>query len=386
MHHLEQRALTRRLLDLKKARRNENHGQAIAISSSTYLDPDRHEAERELIAHSPMLVGLTQDIPEPGDFVTRDYGGLPILATRLSDGSVRAFANICRHRAAKLVGSCNGRATKFSCPFHGWTYGADGELLALPDPTGFEDIDKDAIALQRLPVIERDGMIWLFAKGGSDLELAEFADGFSPDLASYDLAGAHHFETVEIDGAYNWKLGLDTFLEAYHFSSLHRDSIARVFVGNLTTFDAWPSMTRGVIARHSIDQLDDFAESDGLLLPHCAAIYVAMPGTLFFWQGDHYEIWRVFPGDTPATSKLYFSLYAPQPIDSEKARAHWRANVDLAMSVINAEDFLMARQIQHNLDSGLTHETRFGSNEAGLIYYHSWLNAKLTGVPFKAPF
>lgn len=386
MLHTEQVELTRRILALKQAGRNENRGTMTAIPASTYLDSVRHLKERALIARSPLLVGLTQDLPNPGDFVTRDFFGLPVLATRGADGVVRAFSNICRHRAARLVGECRGRASRFTCPFHGWTYDGDGRLLALPDPTGFDGLSKAGMGLQPLPVIERNGMIWMIAQSGSPPDLSGYIDGLCPDLSHFDLASAHHFETIEIDGPFNWKIGFDTFLEAYHFSSLHRDSIARVFVGNLTTFDAWPSMTRGVIARHTIDQLDGVEVDEIDLLPHCAAIYVAMPNTILFWQGDHYEVWRVFPGDTPETSKLYFSLYAPGPIDSDKARAHWRANVDLAMSVINAEDFLMARQIQTSMSSGLQDQTLFGSNEAGLIYFHAWLNAQVNGDDFEPPF
>ena len=77
-------------------------------------------------------------MPRPGDWLTHDYAGMPILLVRRDDGSLGAFLNVCRHRGARVVAEgCGTRRKDFPCPYHGWTYGLDGSLIARPDEASF---------------------------------------------------------------------------------------------------------------------------------------------------------------------------------------------------------------------------------------------------------
>src|SRR3569833_2173788 len=80
----------------------------------------------------PVFMGLSTRLPKPGDYVTEDVAGMPVLLTRGADGQVRAFANICRHRGAPVASGC-GNARAFTCPYHGWTYDSAGKLLGTTD-------------------------------------------------------------------------------------------------------------------------------------------------------------------------------------------------------------------------------------------------------------
>ncbi|MCA0242505.1 MAG: aromatic ring-hydroxylating dioxygenase subunit alpha [Proteobacteria bacterium] len=380
MHASEQAQVGARLLALLASGRNDNRGQWLAFDGQTYRDPQRARLEREQLPQRfPVLAALSGDLPQPGSWLACDHGPRPLLLTRAEDGVVRAFANQCRHRGAQLgragAAPCTA-ARRINCPYHGWSYGLDGALLGVPDGASFEGLPRETHGLLPLPVLERDGLVWAMAEPGREAALAAYVDSLCPDLRHYDLRAARHFSTVPIDGAFDWKLGMDTFLEAYHFAVLHRDSVATVFRPNLCTLDTYGWGSRGVLARHSLNA--ESLRADGLL-PHCAAIYVLFPYTVFFWQGDHFEIWRVMPAAEPGRARLSFSLYAPGPIDTDSARRHWQANVDLALSVIEAEDFPIAAGIQRNLDAGAAPPVVVGANEASLLWFHAGLLRALRG-------
>src|SRR5262249_33923496 len=102
-----------------------------------YTSPEQAARERQLFFHDgPINVGLSALLPEPGDWLTHDWAGVPILLVRRLDGSLGAFLNVCRHRGARVADGC-GNAKDFPCPYHGWTYAHDGSLIARPDDPSF---------------------------------------------------------------------------------------------------------------------------------------------------------------------------------------------------------------------------------------------------------
>ena len=100
-------------------------------------------------------------MPKPGDWMTHDYAGVPILLLRRADGSLGAFLNVCRHRGARVAEGCGSGASSFSCPYHGWTYGLDGALVARPEEASFAAAERATHGLRALPVVEKHGMIWV---------------------------------------------------------------------------------------------------------------------------------------------------------------------------------------------------------------------------------
>src|SRR5437667_7513253 len=90
---------------------------------SDYTCPEQLARERELLFRDgPINVGLSALLPKPGDWLTHDWAGVPILLVRRADGSLGAFLNVCRHRGARVVDGCGNGARDFACPYHGWTY------------------------------------------------------------------------------------------------------------------------------------------------------------------------------------------------------------------------------------------------------------------------
>ena len=346
---------------------------------AAYSDAARAGIERErLFRGLPLLIAMSCRLPAPGDYLAEELAGVPVLLVRGRDRALRAFANICRHRGAPLASGC-GNARAFSCPYHGWTYALDGALAGIPEQASFPGFDKSTHGLIPLPAGERHGMIFVCLAPGEPLEIDVDAHlaGLGDEFGAYGFAGYSHFAAETMTPAINWKFGIDTFLEAYHLPALHRTTVAPLIRGNLGSFEAFGDHGRLTFARHSSAAWDGKPEAEWEVLPHIVAVYRLFPNTVVIFQSDHLETWRMLPGATPDRSVIEFALYAPQAPATDKARAYWQKNYDLAIKTVQDEDFAIGERMQRGFMSGLQSEVTYGRNEPALIQFHQRLHAAL---------
>ena len=345
---------------------------------SDYTCPEQAERERELFfRNGPINIGLSGLLPRAGDWMTHDYAGVPILILRRADGSLGAFFNVCRHRGARIVEGCGNGAKSLSCPYHGWTYGLDGSLVARPDDPSFTAAERATHGLRALPVSEKYGMIWVGARPGMRLDIDGPLDGVAADLAAYELDRYHHYETRVLRREMNWKLAVDTFCETYHLSYLHPDTVSPLFHSNRATFDAFGRNHRLIAARRTIDELRGQPEDSWNVFDHTAMIYVLFPNTIFLFQRDHVETWHMFPGDRVDSCAMYVSLYIPEPVASDSAKQHWDNNFNLLMATVEYQDFPTCEGMQRGFSSGAQDSIVFGRNEPALQHFHRGVRAAL---------
>jgi len=336
-----------------------------------YTCPRQAARERALFFEDASLnIGLSALLPRPGDWMTHDYAGVPILLVRRDDGSLAAFLNVCRHRGARIVEGSGSRAHSFSCPYHGWTYGLDGSLIARPEEASFPAIDRTTHGMRELPAVEKGGMIWVGTRPGVALDIDRELAGLGDDLASYNLESYHHYETRTLRREMNWKLAVDTFCETYHLSYLHHDTISPLFYNNRATFDGFGRNHRMIAARRTIDELRGRPESEWDVYAHTAIVYVLFPNTVFIFQRDHVESWHIFPGDRPDRCSMYVSLYIPEPVASDSAKRHWDNNFNLLMATVELQDFPTCEGMQKGFLSGAQDSIVFGRNEPALQHFH----------------
>jgi phenylpropionate dioxygenase-like ring-hydroxylating dioxygenase large terminal subunit len=328
----------------------------------------------------PLVMGLSGDLPKPGDYLTSDLTGRPILLVRGDDGRVNAFLNVCRHRGAKVAQGCGQGKKVFTCPYHGWSFNRQGALVGLPEEKLFGEVDRSEHGLRRLPAAERHGLIWVRPTPGEAFEPDELLGDLGPELAAYGFERYVHWETRTLRHRLNWKLVVDTFLEGYHIAVLHKATIADIFT-KTTTFDAYGRNLRMGIARRAIEGLRQRPETDWDVLEQSALVYILYPNTVFIWQLDHVETFRVYPaGNGTDEAAMDVSLYIPEPAESEKAKTHWRKNMDLLIRTVQGEDFPIGEGMQRGFRSGAQEAILFGRNEPALQHYHRQIRAGL-GLP-----
>jgi nitrite reductase/ring-hydroxylating ferredoxin subunit len=160
-------------------------------------------------------------IPESGDYYVYDVGPHSALIVRASDGSIKAYYNACMHRGTQLrsPGTC-GFAKQLTCPFHGWTWSLDGELIDVPDRWDFPHVSNESHRLPQLPVDVFAGFVWV----NFDPKAAPLSDylGVLPaHFAEFDLEDRYIECHVRKHLPCNWKAAAEAFLEAYHVRETH---------------------------------------------------------------------------------------------------------------------------------------------------------------------
>lgn len=379
MDHSTQVTLTRELLRHIAAGTTSLAEQVTLNPTAAYTDRSLLALERELLFREyPLLMGLSCQVAEPGDYLTDDFSGVPIVVVRHADGALRAFVNVCRHRGARLVLGSGRIAGRFVCPYHGWSYGLDGRLARVPQRDGFAGLDFATYGLCPLPVAEKHGMIWVRPSPGEAFDIDAHLAGLGAELESYGCAGYHFYESRVIEREMNWKIVIDTFLEPYHFAYLHRDTVGPIFIPNLCLFHPFGLNLRETLPRRSILDLRDRPEAEWDLVTHSAIVYVLFPNTVFIMQADHIETWRVYPqGDRPDRCVMYLDFYIPEPPTTESARRHWQRNMDLAIRTVDQEDFPTGEGVQRGFASGAQAHLTYGRNEPALAHFENAVRAAL---------
>jgi len=117
--------------------------EAFTIPAPWYVDPRIAELEgMTVFSKTWQVIGRADQVAKPGQFVTSTVAGEPIVAVRGADGQLRAFYNVCRHHAAKVVTEPCGSTSILHCPYHGWNYGLDGSLKGMPEFDGVKNFER----------------------------------------------------------------------------------------------------------------------------------------------------------------------------------------------------------------------------------------------------
>lgn len=174
-----------------------------------------------MFARMWLAAGRVDQLDRSGSFITRDVAGASVLIVRGNDGSIRAHHNVCRHRGTQL---CAENAGVFhgsiQCPYHAWTYGLDGRLLAAPQMDEVEGFDRSEYPLRSVACETWDGHIFINLSESPvalSQQLRDLPQRFAP-WRMQDLKVAHR---LEYDIATNWKLVVQNYNECLHCPVIH---------------------------------------------------------------------------------------------------------------------------------------------------------------------
>jgi choline monooxygenase len=210
---------------------NEQIECAHTLASRFYTDPAILDVEKaRIFRRTWQLVGtldhacgevngLKRTIADRESFFTADVAGEPVVVVRDKEGTLRAFSNVCRHRAGPIaLGS--GCKNVLRCAYHGWTYTLDGRLIGTPDVEGIEFFDRSTMGMVPLRLEIWEG--FLFVNFDRDAEpLSAYLGGIPEQARGFQFEGLQFAERRDYIIHCNWKVYVDNYLEGYHIPIAH---------------------------------------------------------------------------------------------------------------------------------------------------------------------
>lgn len=202
--------------------------EAATFPPHYYTSPEIYELELERIFFKQwQCVGRVEDIPNVGDYMTRNIATEPIVIVRDADNEIRAHINFCRHRGCQIVEG-DGNTKAFRCPYHGWMFGLDGQLRAAPEFRDTLDFDKADYPLYAVKTEVWQGFIFI--------NLDTEAEPLGPQLTETDKFGLNLYDMEnqvtthrwEYTLDCNWKAYVENFHEEYHVPWVHAETFQPV--------------------------------------------------------------------------------------------------------------------------------------------------------------
>jgi phenylpropionate dioxygenase-like ring-hydroxylating dioxygenase large terminal subunit len=220
------RQSTENLLQQLAQNANASFDDAQSLPPAAYHDAGMLELESEKLFRKEWLcLGRTAEIPDKGDYLCRDIVDAPVFVIRQRDSSLKAFANVCAHRASRLLSGA-GQVSRISCPYHSWTYEIDGQLIGAPfmDQTpGFELANH---RLRELACETWEGFIYVSLQQ-NPTKIDERLGALSDLVADFRMADYVPVFDTEETWDTNWKCLVENFMDAYHIHRVHKDSFAK---------------------------------------------------------------------------------------------------------------------------------------------------------------
>jgi choline monooxygenase len=346
--------------------------EASTPPASWYVDARIAELERRTVfARSWQLVGHADQLREPGQYLTCELAGEPIVVVRGNDGVVRGFYNVCRHHAAAVLTEREGKAENLRCPYHGWTYNLMGHLIVAPE---FGRVRNFEPAVNGLVSVETTVWeSWVFVKlepDGPSLENFLEADLIGR-IRHLEMAKLHWMERRHYTLNCNWKVFIDNYLDGgYHVPHIHRglNSVLAPAKYQIETGERFCLQSSPVVSDQGEPQTAAVRKGDRALY------YWIYPNFMINWYEGVMDTNLVYPRGADRTEVIFDFYFADI---SESARE--RNLVSIAVSErIQAEDVAICESVQRGLASRAYTAGRLSvRREAGEHLFHRLLYADL---------
>jgi glycine betaine catabolism A len=325
-----------------------------------YTDPTAFaEEQARIFSATWFAVARSGDVARPGQFTTKQVGAESVVVVRGRDGALRAFLNVCRHRGARLCEGDGEVRRAISCRYHAWTYDLEGTLVAAPNLSSMQDVDRTERGLVRVHLREAWGYAWVCLADEPPSFEADVLGAAGERLGGLEVIDAWQLDTLELgrrityDVSANWKLIVENFMECYHCATIHPE---------LTT--VLPEFAAGYAAQYYVghgaafgDAVEGFTVDGGAGLARIPGVtgrhdrkYYAItvkPQVFVNLVPDHVIFHRMYPVAADRTVVECDWLYAPGVVGS---------GADLSRSVelfdrVNRQDFEACEACQPAMSS-----------------------------------
>jgi phenylpropionate dioxygenase-like ring-hydroxylating dioxygenase large terminal subunit len=348
----------------------------LKVPTSDYTSNERWSSEMENIFQTlPLMLALSIEMPNPGDYKSIEVTGIPILMTRDKNNNVNAFRNVCSHRGAIIAQEGIGNRSRFSCPYHGWTYSNTGDLIGVTDKSKFGNIDNKCFGLEKLQCKELAGLIFVSLSRNEDVDFEKFLAGMLPEVEHFDLENWYYHGFKVINGA-NWKIAFDGFLEGYHFNTAHKDTIATMTMNDIMDFTAFGPHLRIAFASTNIEEIHELPKNEWWKKEGCGVDFVRtlFPNISISLGLGIGQIAQILPGKDPYTNTTILHYLAPKKPKNKKEIAELDHFMNFLRDVVNDEDYLLGMEIQKGLNSLSNDSVLFGRNERGNQFFHKYVD------------
>jgi choline monooxygenase len=322
-----------------------NASASQSLRKEAYVDPAWHNVDlKEIIGKTWQWVCHVEKLREPGSYVTIEIAEQPIAVVRGREGDLRAFYNVCKHRAHALL-SGEGSTTRIMCPYHAWVYKLDGQLVRAPHTENLDGFEPKEICLDQVQVEEFCGFIYVNLDSNApslkDLsgELETEIKHWAPDIE--DLTHAHRL-TYDIKS--NWKNVVDNFLECYHCPTAHKDFC------ELVDMDTYKVTTHGIYSSHMADAGNTpnsaYDVSNATVKTH--AVWWLWPNTCIMRYPGRSSmiILNIIPAGPDRTLETYdFFLETKEPNEAELE------SIRYLDEVLQAEDIAIVESVQKGMNT-----------------------------------
>jgi phenylpropionate dioxygenase-like ring-hydroxylating dioxygenase large terminal subunit len=334
------------------------------LPANWYVDPEIFRAEKERIFHrSWQYVGHIGQVKNSGDFFTTRLGDIPLVVTRNNDATLRAFANVCRHRGSEVVLECSGNRQTLQCHYHGWTYNLDGSLRTAPRENEQPSFAKQEFSLTPF-ALETWGPL-IFVNPSPDASPLRDVIGELPSTfaaAGVDLAQLQMLRRDTYDFAANWKIVVENFNECYHCPIAHPkfSEVIDTDQYRVDTDHEYFSTYYGPLLR---------SRGNGVT-------YATLWPTVMFSLSTSPASMQVIcaiPIDAEHTRQTVDYFFAENTSDEQI-----RASVEFS-DLVTHEDIVLCESVQRGLRSGaITHGSLMLSRERGIQHFQKLIYRFLT--------
>jgi phenylpropionate dioxygenase-like ring-hydroxylating dioxygenase large terminal subunit len=351
---------------------NKPLASARTIPNTWYTSADVAAAERAAVFGATwQMVGRAAQVADPGSYLTAHVAGEPVLVVRGDDGVLRAFFNVCRHRAAPLLTDACGTVTKIRCRYHGWTYDLAGKLRGTPEFDGVQEFRKEDNGLVPMAVAVWGPFVWVHLDAPKE-SVEEYLAPL-PEWSRGKIDGLTFARRVEYELGCNWKVYVDNYLDGgYHVNTVH-PALAGVldYTGYKTTVHAHSS-----VQTSPMKPGDPNDPATKTRTGTEAAYWWVFPNFMLNSYAGVMDTNLVLPLGTDRCKVIfdyYFAAGTPADfIDQSVAVAHQ----------VQVEDVGICEEVQRGLNSRSYTVGRFSvKREAGGYHFHQLLARYLTARP-----
>jgi choline monooxygenase len=304
------------------------------------------------------MLGPVARLAEPGRYLAVDVAGFKLFALRGSDGILRGFHNVCRHRGARLLPDGAGRCQILRCPYHNWVYEQDGRLRQAPAFGEPQDLTQRDWPLESVALDEWRGL--LFACIAPETSLMEQLGDLPEELADHPIETYAASEQRRFEMHCNWKTYTDNFVEGYHIPGIHPGFMKVIEFAQFET-----------VARHGLVRMTSPQKG--------GSIY----GGKWLWMWPNWTL-SVFPGGMNTSrinpiavdrTELIYDFYFADI--TEASAASRRHTIEVNCGIVR-EDFEICEGTQQNYASGAYRPGPLSPrHERSVVYFQSLVRAAL---------